>query len=49
MSPHPGAPAEQLTIQAALTGSGRTAAKTLAVHPLVDSVRLADVLLSQEP
>ena len=37
--------AERLTIQAASTGSARTAVRALAVHPLVDSVSTARVLL----
>ncbi len=36
---------EQLTIQAAAAGSVRTAVKALALHPLVDSVSTAQVLL----
>ena len=36
---------EQLTIQAAAAGSARTAVKALALHPLVDSVSTAQVLL----
>ncbi len=36
---------EQLTIEAALTGSARTALSALALHPLVDSVATARVLL----
>ena len=36
---------EQLTIQAAATGSVRTAVKALALHPLVDSVSTAQILL----
>ena len=36
---------EQLTIQAAATGSARTAVKALALHPLVDSVSTAQILL----
>jgi 6-phospho-beta-glucosidase len=36
---------EQLTIQAAASGSVRTAVKALALHPLVDSVLTAQILL----
>ena len=36
---------EQLTIQAALAGSPRMAVKALALHPLVDSVSTAQILL----
>jgi 6-phospho-beta-glucosidase len=36
---------EQLTIQAAAAGSARMAVKALALHPLVDSVSTAQVLL----
>jgi len=36
---------EQLTIQAATSGSVRTAVKALALHPLVDSVSTAQILL----
>ena len=36
---------EQLTIQAAAAGSARMAVKALALHPLVDSVSTAHVLL----
>jgi 6-phospho-beta-glucosidase len=36
---------EQLTIQAATSGSVRTAVKALALHPLVDSVSTAKILL----
>jgi 6-phospho-beta-glucosidase len=36
---------EQLTIQAASAGSARTALKALALHPLVDSVSTAQILL----
>ena len=36
---------EQLTIQAAAAGSARMAVKALALHPLVDSVTTAQVLL----
>jgi 6-phospho-beta-glucosidase len=36
---------EQLTIQAAAAGSVRTAVKALALHPLVDSVSTAQILL----
>ena len=34
-----------LTIQAALAGSPRMAVKALALHPLVDSVSTAQILL----
>ena len=36
---------EQLTIQAAAAGSARMAVKALALHPLVDSVSTAQILL----
>ena len=36
---------EQLTIQAAVAGSPRMAVKALALHPLVDSVSTAQILL----
>jgi 6-phospho-beta-glucosidase len=38
--------AEQLTIRAARTGSPSTALAALAVHPLVDSVSTAKILLA---
>ena len=38
---------EQLTVEAAVTGSRRTARKAFALHPLVDSAGVAQVLLDR--